>query len=40
MLHEVLLRRAGTVPNAGVHNGPGSAAHHSQVLVLRCARDT
>ena len=30
-------RRSGIVPNSGVCNGPGSAAHH---FVLRCARDT
>src|SRR4051794_20856834 len=27
-----LLRRAGTVPNTGVRNGPGSAAHRSARL--------
>src|SRR5258708_27467980 len=43
-----VLRWSGTVPNAGVWNGPGSAAHHYQRVyarlrrameVLRCARD-
>jgi hypothetical protein len=29
---------SGTVPSARVWNGPGSAAHHED--VLRCARDT
>src|SRR5438105_656943 len=28
-LRGVMLRRTGTVPNAGVRNGPGSAAHRS-----------
>jgi hypothetical protein len=35
--HEVLLRRAGTVANAGVCCDPGSAAHR---FTLRCARET
>jgi hypothetical protein len=40
-----LLRRAGTVPDTGVHYGPGSATHrHSasktrvNALMLRCVR--
>src|SRR4051794_7449679 len=36
MQHEVLLRRTGTVPNAGVRNGPGSAAHR-YANAARCA---
>src|SRR5260370_5500518 len=36
-----LLRRAGTVPNAGVRYGPGSAAHHAaKGGALRCVRGT
>jgi CubicO group peptidase (beta-lactamase class C family) len=34
---EAVLRWSATVPNGGVWNGPGSAAHHQ--VVLRCARD-
>src|SRR5258708_39780032 len=46
------LRRAGTVPNAGVRYGPGSAAHHHSASktrvtalmakggALRCVRGT
>jgi hypothetical protein len=30
------LRRTGTVPNTGVRNGPGSAAHHA-ASAARCA---
>jgi len=48
----VPLRRAGTVPGAGVRNGPGSAAHHAAkshsasktrvnaLMALRCVRGT
>jgi hypothetical protein len=32
-----VLCRAGIVPHVGAWNGPGSAAHHED--VLRCARD-
>src|SRR3954453_15069540 len=32
-----LVRRAGTVPNAGVRYGPGSAAHHAAEEAARCA---
>src|SRR6202051_5004381 len=33
------LRRAGTVPNAGLRYGPGSAAHRSaKCYALRCVR--
>ncbi|MEA2823159.1 MAG: hypothetical protein QOJ86_5163 [Bradyrhizobium sp.] len=35
-LREALLRRTGTVPNAGVRDGPGSAAHRS-ARAPRCA---
>jgi hypothetical protein len=35
------LRRTGTVPNAGVRDGPGSAAHHAaKGGALRCVRGT
>src|SRR6195952_3781664 len=35
------LRRAGTVPHAGVRYGPGSAAHHAvKNGALRCVRGT
>src|ERR1700760_1954124 len=35
------LRRTGTVPNAGVRDGPGSAAHHvTKGGGLRCVRGT
>src|ERR1700745_2400588 len=35
------LRRAGTVSNAGVRYGPGSAAHHAvKNGALRCVRGT
>src|SRR4051794_20887775 len=35
------LRRAGTVPDAGVRYGPGSAAHRfAKSYALRCARGT
>src|SRR3979490_2699449 len=35
------LRRAGTVPNAGVRYGPGSAAHYAaKSVALRCVRAT
>jgi len=35
------LRRAGTVTNAGVRYGPGSAAHHAAKCgALRCVRGT
>jgi hypothetical protein len=30
------LRRAGTVPSAGIRYGPGSAAHHA-ASAARCA---
>src|ERR1700733_10846276 len=36
-----LLRRTGTVPNAGVRDGPGSAAHQAAKSgPLRCVRGT
>src|SRR4051794_24747599 len=35
-LREALLRRTGTVPSAGVRDGPGSAAHRS-ARAPRCA---
>jgi hypothetical protein len=36
-----LLRRAGTVPNAGALYGPGSAAHRfAKSYALRCVRGT
>jgi hypothetical protein len=35
-LREALLRRTGTVPNAGARYGPGSAAHRS-ARATRCA---
>ena len=35
------LRRPGTVPNAGVRYGPGSAAHRfAKCYALRCVRGT
>src|SRR5438270_7374729 len=35
------LRRAGTVPSAGVRDGPGSAAHHAvKDGALRCVWGT
>jgi hypothetical protein len=35
------LRRAGTLPSAGVRYGPGSAAHHAvKNGALRCVRGT
>jgi hypothetical protein len=35
------LRRAGTVPNTGVRDGPGSAAHRfAKGYALRCVRGT
>jgi hypothetical protein len=35
------LRRTGTVPNTGVRDGPGSAAHHAAKSgALRCVRGT
>ena len=35
------LRRAGTVTNAGIRYGPGSAAHRSaKSFALRCVRGT
>jgi hypothetical protein len=35
------LRRTGTVPNTGVRDGPGSAAHHAaKGGALRCVRGT
>jgi hypothetical protein len=35
------LRRAGTVPSAGVRYGPGSAAHRfAKSYALRCVRGT
>src|SRR4051794_25007919 len=38
---EALLRRAGTVTNAGACNGPGSAADRSaKSYALRCVRGT
>jgi len=39
MRHEVLLRRTGTVPNAGVCDGPGSAAHRKSA-ALRPGHET